>query len=140
MFGTLPPPHCLYLVLNNRRDKPFLLTSFEIKMMMKIYASQQVTLKGLVGFENNFNGIYFHPYFYLKTGVSRNGLSLGYSEQETSTVCSYSEILLQFPQPNLLYYLLLSKLFSLCFRFGHFFGGQQEQSSFGRRVLVRKWW
>ena len=36
--------------------------------------------------ENNFNGIYFHHHFYLKTGVSKNGLSLGYSEQDTSTV------------------------------------------------------
>ena len=28
-----------------------------------------VTLKGLVGFENNFNGIYFHRHFLLKSGV-----------------------------------------------------------------------
>ena len=39
-----------------------------------------------MGSENNFNGIYFHHYFYLKTGVSRNGLSLGYSERDTSSV------------------------------------------------------
>ena len=37
-------------------------------------------------FENNFNGIYFHHNFYRKTGVSRNGLSPGYSEQDTSSV------------------------------------------------------
>ena len=28
-----------------------------------------VTLKGLVGFENNFNGTTFHHHFCLKTGV-----------------------------------------------------------------------
>ena len=39
-----------------------------------------------MGFENNFNGIYFHHHFYLKTGVSRNGLSLGFSERDTSSV------------------------------------------------------
>ena len=39
-----------------------------------------VTLKGLVGFENKFNGTTFNHHFCLKTGVSRNGLSLGYSE------------------------------------------------------------
>ena len=49
-------------------------------------ASYQVTLKGLVGFENYFNGIYFHYNFYLKTDVSRNGLSFGYSERDTSSV------------------------------------------------------
>ena len=43
------------------------------------------TLKGLMGFENNFNGIYFHR---LKTGVSRNGLSPGYSDRDTSSVAS----------------------------------------------------
>ena len=48
-------------------------------------ASELVTLKGLMGFENNFNGIYFHHHFYLKTGVSRNGLSPDYSEQDTGT-------------------------------------------------------
>ena len=32
-------------------------------------ASQLVTLKGLVGFENDFNGIYFHHLFYFKTGI-----------------------------------------------------------------------
>ena len=32
-----------------------------------------------MGSGNNFNGIYFHHHFCLKTGVSRNGLSLGYS-------------------------------------------------------------
>ena len=46
----------------------------------------RVTLKGFVGFENNFNDIYFHNHFYFKTGVSRNGLSLGYSEGDTSSV------------------------------------------------------
>jgi hypothetical protein len=50
-------------------------------------------LKGLVGFENNFNGTTFHHHFCLKTGVSRNGLSLGYSERDTSTVLAYSIIL-----------------------------------------------
>jgi hypothetical protein len=44
-------------------------------MIVKIY-----------GIEIIFNGIYFHRHFYLKTGVSKNGLSLGYSEQDTSTV------------------------------------------------------
>ena len=44
-----------------------------------------------MGSENNFNGIYFHHHFYLKTGVSRNGFSLGYSEQDTSTVISESK-------------------------------------------------
>ena len=39
-----------------------------------------------MGFENNFNGIYFHRHFYLKTSVSRNGLSPDYSEQDTSSV------------------------------------------------------
>jgi hypothetical protein len=39
-----------------------------------------------VGFENNFNGTTFHHHFCLKTGVSRKGLSLEYSEQNTSTV------------------------------------------------------
>ena len=39
-----------------------------------------------MGFENNFNGIYFHHHFYLKTGVSRNGLSPGYSERDTGGV------------------------------------------------------
>ena len=34
-------------------------------------------------FENNFN---FHHHFYLKIGVSRNGLSPGYSERDTSSV------------------------------------------------------
>jgi hypothetical protein len=43
-----------------------------------------------VGFETNFNGTTFHHHFCLKTGVSRNGLSLGYSEQDTSTVPSHS--------------------------------------------------
>ena len=38
------------------------------------------TLKGLLRSKNYFNGIYFHNNFYLKTGVSRNGLYLGYSE------------------------------------------------------------
>ena len=32
-------------------------------------ANLLVTLKRLVGFENNFNGIYFHHHFYLKTDV-----------------------------------------------------------------------
>ena len=41
-----------------------------------------------MGFENNFNGTTFHHHFCLKTGVSRNGLSLGYSERDTSTVYS----------------------------------------------------
>ena len=39
-----------------------------------------------MGSENNFNGIYFHHHFYLKTGVSKNGLSPGYSERDTSSV------------------------------------------------------
>ena len=39
-----------------------------------------------MGFENNFNGIYFHHHFYLKTDVSRNGYSPGYSERDTSSV------------------------------------------------------
>jgi hypothetical protein len=39
-----------------------------------------------VGFENNFNGTTFHHHFCLKTGVSRNGLSLEYSERDTSAV------------------------------------------------------
>ena len=46
-------------------------------MIVKIY-----------GIEIIFNGIYFHRHFYLKTGVSRNGLSLGYSERDTSTAMS----------------------------------------------------
>ena len=33
------------------------------------WASYLVTLKGLVGFENNFNGRYFHHNFCVKTGV-----------------------------------------------------------------------
>ena len=28
-----------------------------------------VTQKGLVGFKNDFNGIYFHRLFYFKTGI-----------------------------------------------------------------------
>ena len=47
-----------------------------------------------MGFENNFIGIYFHRHFYPKTGVSRNGLSLGYSERDTSTVAN---VKFQFP-------------------------------------------
>ena len=52
-----------------------------------------------MGFENNFNGIYFHHHFYLKTGVSRNGLSPGYSERDTSSVSTYklTIILIFFP-------------------------------------------
>ena len=46
-----------------------------------------------MGFENNFNGIYFHHDFYLKTGVSRNDLSPGYSEQDTSSVCGYDDVM-----------------------------------------------
>ena len=34
-----------------------------------MYELYLVTLKGLVGFENDFNGIYFHLHFYLKAGV-----------------------------------------------------------------------
>ena len=58
-------------------------TSFEIKMIMKIYAIviifkshkpfQSYLLTGQADSAN-------------ETGVSRNGLSLGYSEQDTSTV------------------------------------------------------
>ena len=33
------------------------------------WASYLVTLKGLVGFEKNFNGRYFHHNFCVKTGV-----------------------------------------------------------------------
>ena len=44
------------------------------------------SLFGWIGFENNFNGTTFHHHFCLKTGVSRNGLSLAYSERDTSTV------------------------------------------------------
>ena len=44
-------------------------------MIVKVYAIEII-----------FNGIYFHNHFYLKTGTSRNGLSLGYSEQDTSSV------------------------------------------------------
>ena len=43
-----------------------------------------------MGFENNFNGIYFHHHFYLKTGVSRNGLSPGYSERDISSVYTHN--------------------------------------------------
>ena len=28
-----------------------------------------VTLKGLVGFDNDFKGVYFHHHFYIKAGV-----------------------------------------------------------------------
>ena len=42
-----------------------------------------------MGFENDFNGIYFHHHFYLKTGVSRNGLSFRYSKQDTRNVMSF---------------------------------------------------
>ena len=38
-----------------------------------------------MGFENNFNGIHFHHVF-IKTGVSINDWSLGYSERDTSSV------------------------------------------------------
>ena len=38
--------------------------------------------------ENDFNGIYFQNHFYLKTGDNRNGLSLGCSEWDTSSVPS----------------------------------------------------
>jgi hypothetical protein len=48
--------------------------------------SAKKALKGVKGFENNFNGIYFHHNFYLKTGVSRNGLSPGYSERDIISV------------------------------------------------------
>ena len=39
-----------------------------------------------MGFENDFNSIYFYHNFYLKTSVSRNGLSPGYSERDISSV------------------------------------------------------
>ena len=73
-------------------------------MMMKIHAIeiifkshepfQSYLLTGQAnsakkGFENNFNGIYFHNHFYLKTGVSRNGLSPGYSDRDTSSVIGH---------------------------------------------------
>ena len=37
-------------------------------------------------FEKNFNGTTFHHHFCLKTGVSRNGLFLEYSDRDTSTL------------------------------------------------------
>ena len=46
----------------------------------------QKTLIGLEGFEFIFNGQYFHHPYYLKTSVSRNDLSPGYSEQDTRSV------------------------------------------------------
>jgi hypothetical protein len=46
-----------------------------------------------VRFENNFDGMYFHHNLYLKTGVSRNGLSSGYSERDISSACVYKESL-----------------------------------------------
>ena len=39
------------------------------------------------GPENNFNGIYFHHNFSLKTGVSRSGLGI---QNEIQAVCSGS--------------------------------------------------
>ena len=46
-----------------------------------------------MGFENNFNGKYFHHHFYFKTGVSRNCLSLGYSERDISSVRVFVKIM-----------------------------------------------
>ena len=54
-----------------------------------------------MGSENNFNGRYFHHHFYHKTGVIRNGLSLGYSEQDTSTVLFEGEIIYFFVSKTL---------------------------------------
>ena len=49
-------------------------------------ANKLVSLLRPPGFENNFNGTTFYHHFCLKTGVSRNGLTLGYSEKDTSSV------------------------------------------------------
>ena len=38
-----------------------------------------VTLKGIVGFENNFNGTTFHHHFCVKTGVNISAEFLCYS-------------------------------------------------------------
>ena len=51
----------------------------------------QVTLKGLVGF---FSLLYFFIYFFeYEIIVSRNGLSLGYSERYTSSVSRTGKLL-----------------------------------------------
>ena len=34
-----------------------------------VHIYQNIFFTGLLGFENNFNGIYFHYHFYVKTGV-----------------------------------------------------------------------
>ena len=34
-----------------------------------VYPSQLISMKRLVGSENDFNGIYFHHHFYIKAGV-----------------------------------------------------------------------
>ena len=42
------------------------------KSQKKIFQKTILSLKfkeGFMGFENNFNGIYFHHHFYVKTGV-----------------------------------------------------------------------
>ena len=52
--------------------------------------TRQVTLKGLVGFYFLFYTLIFIYFFKYETIVSRNGLSLGYSERETSSVQSQS--------------------------------------------------
>ena len=34
-----------------------------------VQINQNIFFTGLLGFENNFNGIYFHYHLYVKTGV-----------------------------------------------------------------------
>ena len=57
-------------------------------------ASQQITLKGLMFFFSLFSLLYFifYLFFEYETIVSKNGLPLGYSERDTSSVQSVSFI------------------------------------------------
>ena len=50
--------------------------------------AKKVTLKGLMGFFFLFSLLIIIYFFKYETIVSRNGLSLGYSEQDTSSVRS----------------------------------------------------
>ena len=69
-------------------------TSFEIKMLMKIYTIE-IIFKSHEPFQSYLlsgqansarKAGYFHRHFYLKTSVSRNCLSIGNSEWDTSSV------------------------------------------------------
>ena len=51
-----------------------------------VRSGQQVTLKGLVGFFSLFYILIFIYFSKYETIVRRNGLSLGYSERDTSSV------------------------------------------------------